>query len=130
MYTRIFFTLISFFLISLRTLYALDVQTLEIEIKDHKFIPDIVKAASGKLIHLVVHNRDDIVEEFESHDLNREKLVPPNSSIKIVLAPLEKGSYKFFGDFHQETAQGVLVVEDAEQKPQDTKEQTNNQDDK
>jgi hypothetical protein len=28
----------------------------------------------------------------------------------VFIGPLEAGRYPFFGDFHQETAQGVLVV--------------------
>jgi len=28
----------------------------------------------------------------------------------VILGPLDAGRYPFFGDFHQETAQGVVVV--------------------
>ena len=31
-------------------------------------------------------------------------------TVTIFLGPLEPGEYKFFGDFHQDTAQGVLEV--------------------
>jgi hypothetical protein len=47
-------------------------------------------------------------------DLKREKIVLGNSTIKIVLAPLVPGEYKFFGDFHQETAQGKIIVKKKE----------------
>lgn len=44
--------------------------------------------------------------------LPREKIVMPNESIHIILAPLKSGKYEFFGDFHQDTAQGFIIVND------------------
>ncbi len=79
-------------------------------IKNHRFEPDVITVPSGKKIRFIIHNRDNTVEEFESHDLHREKIIMPNDSINIILAPLAPGKYDFFGDFHQETAQGVLIV--------------------
>lgn len=83
---------------------------VKIVIKDHKFVPDIVEVPKSTKIRLVIHNEDDTVEEFESHDLHREKIIMPNDSIKIILAPLKPGKYDFFGDFHQDTAQGSIIV--------------------
>ena len=83
---------------------------IKIEIKDHKFTPDLIEVESGKKIILEVQNLDSTAEEFESIDLHREKLVPPNSSIKIIFAPLDPGSYSFFGDFNQDTAKGKIIV--------------------
>lgn len=80
-------------------------------IKNHRFDPDIIHVPKGKKIRLVVHNQDNTVEEFESHDLHREKIIMPNDSINIILAPLAPGKYEFFGDFNQDTAQGALIVE-------------------
>ncbi|XVN43325.1 MAG: cupredoxin domain-containing protein [Candidatus Rickettsia vulgarisii] len=90
-----------------------DTKVLEIEtiIKDHKFNPEVIKVPSGTKIRFVIHNHDDTVEEFESHDLHREKIVRANESITIILAPLSPGKYNFFGDFNQDTAQGSLIVE-------------------
>ena len=59
---------------------------------------------------LLVQNLDATPEEFESTDLNREKVVTGNNTITVILGPLDAGKYHFFGDFHQETAQGDLVV--------------------
>ena len=36
----------------------------------------------------------------------------PNESINIILAPLKPGKYEIFGDFHQDTAQGIIIVND------------------
>jgi len=57
-----------------------------------------------------VQNTDDSADEFESTDLNREKLVPPGQTVSVFLGPLDPGEYHFFGDFHQDTAQGVIVA--------------------
>nr|WP_152540714.1 cupredoxin domain-containing protein [Rickettsia tamurae] len=85
---------------------------VKIAIKDHKFVPNIVEVPKSTKIRLIVHNEDGTVEEFESHDLHREKIVMPNESINIILAPLKSGKYEFFGDFHQDTAQGFIIVND------------------
>ena len=60
---------------------------------------------------LLVRNDDDSADEFESTDLNREKLVAPGQTITVFLGPLEPGEYHFFGDFHQDSAQGLLVAQ-------------------
>ena len=83
---------------------------VNISIKDHKFVPDVVEVPKSTKIRLIIHNQDNTVEEFESHDLHREKIVMPNESINIILAPLAPGKYEFFGDFHQDTAQGFIIV--------------------
>jgi len=84
---------------------------IEISIKDHKFVPEEIKAPTNKKIKIVVHNLDDTIEEFESTDFNREKIVPPHKKVNILLAPLKSGKYTFYGEFHQDTAKGTLIVE-------------------
>ena len=79
-------------------------------IKDHKFDPAQLDVPANTKVKLLVENRDATPEEFESADLNREKVVTGNNTITVYLGPLDAGRYHFFGDFHQETAQGDLVV--------------------
>ena len=55
-------------------------------------------------------SQDATAEEFESYELNREKVVPPKGQVTIFVGPLEPGRYPFFGDFHKETAKGVLIA--------------------
>ena len=50
-------------------------------------------------------------EEFESHSLNREKVVPGGKKASIYVGPLKPGRYTFFGEYNEKTAQGVLVAE-------------------
>lgn len=80
-------------------------------IKDHKFDPPEIKVPAGIKVKLIVDNQDATAEEFESHELNREKVIPPKSKATIFIGPLKPGKYPFVGEFHQATAKGVLVAE-------------------
>lgn len=90
-----------------------DVQEIVLEIRNRCFVVDKIYAVSNKPIKLIVHNRDLDVAEFESYDLKREKIVPPESSITINIAPLGAGVYNFFDDFNQD-AKGQLIVQEHE----------------
>lgn len=81
-----------------------------ITIKDHKFSPDVVEIPADTKVKLVVKNEDTTPEEFESHDMNREKVIPGGSTANIFIGPLKAGEYKFFGEFNEATAQGKVVV--------------------
>jgi plastocyanin len=80
-------------------------------IKDHKFDPAEIKVPAGKAVKLTVKNLDAAAEEFESKTLKVEKIIAGDGTGVIRLKPLAKGSHKFFGEYHEKTAQGVLIVE-------------------
>jgi hypothetical protein len=80
-------------------------------IKDHKFTPEQLKVPAGKKIKLLVDNQDPTIEEFDSHDLNREKVIPPKSKGVVYIGPLAPGKYTFVGEFNAATAQGVVIAE-------------------
>ena len=90
---------------------ATDVPMYTLTIKDHRYEPTTLKVPADTKIQIKVINNDPTPEEFESADFNREKIVMPNGSITVFVGPLKAGEYKFFGDFHQDTAQGVLIAE-------------------
>ena len=79
-------------------------------IRQHRFVPDRIVVPAHEKIRLRVWNTDDTAEEFKSTNLNREKLVPAGQSINVFVGPLEPGEYRFCGDFHQDTAQGMLIA--------------------
>jgi len=79
-------------------------------IKEHQFIPSQIEMKAGEKHRLIVLNQDDTPEEFESYELNREKIVSGNSKIVIFLPALEVGEYPFLGEFNPKTAQGRIVV--------------------
>ncbi len=84
--------------------------TYTIVIKDHRLIPPVLEVPAGKKIKLLVDNQDPTPEEFESHSLNREKIIPGSSKATIFIGPLKPGTYEIFGEFHQATAQGRIVA--------------------
>ena len=85
-------------------------EPVQLEFRQHRFVPARIEVPAHIKFRLLVKNGDDTAEEFESTELNREKVVPPGQTVTIFLGPLEPGEYKIFGDFHQDTAQGLLVA--------------------
>lgn len=79
-------------------------------IQNHQFQPNELQIPAGKKIRLIIDNRDSTPEEFESFELNREKVIGGNSKASLFVGPLKAGRYPFFGDFNQKTAQGVIIV--------------------
>jgi len=82
----------------------------QLVIQDHRFQPAELTVPSGKKIKLIIENRDATPEEFESHALNREKVIVGKSSATIFIGPLKPGRYPFVGEFNEKTAQGVIVA--------------------
>ena len=79
-------------------------------IKNHRFTPAEITVPAGKKVKLVVDNQDATPEEFESHKLNREKVIPGNSKAVIWVGPLKPGTYEFVGEYHEATAKGKLIA--------------------
>ncbi|MES2313297.1 MAG: cupredoxin domain-containing protein [Pseudomonadota bacterium] len=90
---------------------ANDLPEFMLVVKNHVYQPSELKVPAGTKFKIIVRNEDATPEEFESTDFNREKIVLPNSSITVYVGPLRAGNYGFFGDFHQATAKGRLIVE-------------------
>jgi plastocyanin len=90
---------------------AVDHHEATLVIQGHHFVPAEMKVPAGRKIKLTVINNDASAEEFESYELNREKIVTGNSRIVVFVGPLRPGRYPYFGDFHADTAKGTLVAE-------------------
>jgi len=86
-------------------------QSYTITIKDHRFTPAELKVPAGKRITVTVSNDDATPEEFESHELKFEKVIPGKSKGVVRFGPLKPGRYPFFGEFHEDTAQGAVIAE-------------------
>lgn len=87
-----------------------EMKVIRLTIKDAKFIPTTLNVPSGEKFKLEVTNEGPGAEEFESTQLNREKVVPPGKTMTIFLGPLTRGEYTFFGDFHRDTANGKMIA--------------------
>jgi plastocyanin len=84
---------------------------VQLVIKNHRFEPAELRVPVGQRVKLVVHNQDKTPEEFESHSLNREKVVPAGAKATIFIGPLKAGRYDFVGEYHEATAKGVVIAE-------------------
>ncbi len=82
----------------------------EIEIRNHLFEPDVLTIPAYTKVKLVIYNRDTTPEEFESFELNREKVIMGGAKATIFIGPLAPGEYPFFGEFNPHTALGKIVV--------------------
>jgi hypothetical protein len=80
-------------------------------IKDHKFAPAELKVPANKRVAITVVNSDATPEEFESHSLKVEKIIPGGTKATVRIGPLKPGRYDFFGEFHEDTAKGVVIAE-------------------
>lgn len=78
-------------------------------LKDHQFTPQEVPVPAGVKVELIVQNQQDVMAEFESTKLHREKIVLPGAKISVFVGPLDPGRYEFFDDFHNST-RAFLVV--------------------
>jgi hypothetical protein len=91
--------------------FANEPPEVRLVIRNHRFVPAQLMVPANTKVKLVVVNEDATPEEFESHELNREKVVLGGGTIPVYVGPLKAGRYPFFGDFHQDTAQGALIVQ-------------------
>lgn len=87
-----------------------DDPVFELTIRDHKFEPSTVVVPANVRVKLVITNADTTPEEFESHALNREKVIPGGGKATLLIGPLKPGAYAFVGEFHEKTAKGAIVA--------------------
>jgi Cupredoxin-like domain len=83
--------------------------TYSLTIHDTRFEPGTLNVKAGVKFKLVVRNARKVASEFESAELNREKVLPPGQSGVIYIGPLAPGTYPFFDDFHPST-RGQIVA--------------------
>ena len=90
--------------------YAQELPTFRLEMKNGRFEPTEIVVPANTRFKLVMHNAGQEAEEFESLELKKEKVLAPGATSFLVFVPLQPGSYRFFGDFHPDTAQGHIVA--------------------
>jgi hypothetical protein len=84
---------------------------IALTIKDHRISPAEIHVPAKQDVTLRVTNADPTPEEFESDDLDVEKVIAGGESAVIRLSPLDPGRYEFYGEYHEDTAKGALVAE-------------------
>ena len=91
---------------------AVAADPITLTLKDNRFEPSAVTAPAGEKLQIEVKNEDRTPAEFESSDLRVEKIITPGGRITIRVGPLKPRVYKFFDEYHPDTAQGTLTVVD------------------
>lgn len=79
-------------------------------ISNHRFEPNELAIPIGQKIKLRIENHDSSAEEFDSYALNREKIIAGNGKATLFIGPLDAGSYTFIGEYHADTAKGVIIA--------------------
>ena len=87
-----------------------DLKVYDLTIKNHKFEPATITIPADSKVKLNIKNADSEVEEFDSLDLSREKVIAGNSQAVVLVGPLKAGTYKFRGEYHEETAKGQIIA--------------------
>jgi hypothetical protein len=89
---------------------ALAAETVQLTLSQHRFTPDAVTVPAGERFRIEMTNRDPSPSEFESSDLRIEKIVPPAATVAVNAGPLKPGLYRFFDDYHPDTATGAITA--------------------
>lgn len=76
----------------------------------HRFQPDHLTVAAGQRFPIELTNQDETTDEFESYDMKFEKIVVSGGHIRVFAGPLHPGTYKFFDDYHPDTATGTITA--------------------
>jgi hypothetical protein len=84
---------------------------IDLIVKDHKFTPKEIHVKAGEPAIINMHNQDPTAEEFDSDALGVEKVIAGGRSGLVRLHPLAPGRYPFIGEYHSDTAQGIVIAE-------------------
>ncbi len=97
-------------LIALPALAAVTPQPVDLTCDGGHFQPAALEVAANQSVRIKVTNSGTSPIEFESFELNRERVIPPGHTITVILPRLDPGQYHFFDDFHHETGQGTITA--------------------
>jgi hypothetical protein len=86
-------------------------QEFTLTIKGNKFEPAEIRVPAKKRFTVYVINEDATPEEFDSQSMKVEKVIAGKSKGLIRIGPLDPGRYDFIGEFHADTAKGVMIAE-------------------
>ena len=112
MHRRVAIVTATLFMIAGSSLAARAAEQVQLSLKGHKFTPDHIQVPAGERFRIELVNGDDTTDELESTDMKFEKIVVPGGKIGVFAGPLHPGTYKFYDEYHQETASGVIVAVD------------------
>ena len=84
---------------------------IAVTLQNHKFTPSEIHVKANTPAVIALTNKDSTAEEFDSTSLKVEKVVAGNSSGNVRIRALAPGRYPFMGEYHSDTAEGVVVAD-------------------
>lgn len=90
--------------------HADDMPTIQLLMKDGRLFPETLEVPANTRFRLQIRNEGPGAAEFESLELRKETVLAPGVTRVLVFHPMKPGTYKFFDEFHPETAQGKIVA--------------------
>ncbi len=96
---------------SLGPSFADEPLTFQLSIRDHRFEPSELRVPAGKPLVIKVRNLDATPEEIESSALKIEKVIAGGAEGIVRSRGLAAGHYEFEGEYHGDTAKGVIIAE-------------------
>ena len=90
--------------------FADDLPTFKLLIKEGRLVPMTLEVPANTKFRLEVSNEGPGAAEFESYELNKELVLAPGVTRKLVFHPLKPGSYKFFDEFHPAAGTGLITA--------------------
>ncbi len=90
--------------------HADDIPTFHLLMKDGRLFPETLEVPANTRFRLQIRNEGPGAAEFESLELRKETVLAPGVTRALVFHPMKPGTYKFFDEFHPETAQGKIVA--------------------
>lgn len=84
---------------------------IKVTLQNHKFSPSEIHVKANTPSVIALTNKDATAEEFDSTALKVEKVVAGNSTGNVRIRALAPGRYPFMGEYHADTAKGVVVAE-------------------
>lgn len=106
---------IALYLLSICTLLAIAnpafADGIPVMLQNHKFTPSEIKVKANQPVVIALTNKDATAEEFDSTSLKVEKVVAGGQTGDVHIRPLSPGRYPFMGEYHSDTAQGVVIAQ-------------------
>ncbi len=115
-YLSITMPLLSAFLVVAAVAKDDKIEAYSLTLENHVFTPKEIFIPANQKVKIIIHNKDQVAEEFDSFDLNRERVIFAGKHATIFVGPLPPGRYEYFGEFHPNTARGFIVVKELSEK--------------
>lgn len=84
---------------------------IPVTLQGHRFTPAEIHVPANQPVLITLTNRDEAAEEFDSTALKVEKVVPGHETGNVRIRPLAPGRYPFMGEYHADTARGVVIAD-------------------